>query len=257
MLIDTHSHLYSDAFSDDRKEAIERARAAGVKQIFLPAIDSEHHRNLIALAHQYPAVFKPMMGLHPCSVKPDTYHKELDTAKQLLDAEPCIAVGEIGIDLYWDKSTLAIQKEAFKTQIAWAKERKLPIVIHCREAFDEIFEVLDEVNSPKLFGVFHCFTGSLEQAQRIIAYGNFMLGIGGVLTFKNSGLDKVIAQVDMSHLVLETDAPYLAPHPHRGKRNESAYTKLVCEKLAQIKGLTNEQVAEETTANALKIFQLD
>lgn len=256
MLIDTHSHLYLDAFSDDRPEVIERAREVGVSQIFLPAIDSTHHRELIALANEFPDVFKPMMGLHPCSVKPDTYHQELETAKQLLDAEPCIAVGEIGIDLYWDKSTLEIQKEAFKVQIAWAKERKLPIVIHCREAFDEIFEVLDEVNSPELFGVFHCFTGNLEQAQRIIAYENFMLGIGGVLTFKNSGLDKVIADVDMSHLVLETDAPYLAPQPYRGKRNESAYVQQVCEKLAQIKGLSNQQVAEITTANALKIFQL-
>lgn len=256
MLIDTHSHLYLDAFSDDRSDAIDRAREVGVNQIFLPAIDSEHHSDLIALSRQYPAMFKPMMGLHPCSVKPDTYHKELEAARLLLDSEPCIAVGEIGIDLYWDKSTLAIQKEAFKTQIAWAKERKLPIVIHCREAFAEIFEVLDEVNSPELFGVFHCFTGNLQQAQRIIAYQNFMLGIGGVLTFKNSGLDKVIADVDISHLVLETDAPYLAPHPFRGKRNESAYVQHVCEKLAQIKGLTDEQVAEVTTANALKIFQL-
>lgn len=256
MLIDTHSHLYLEAFSDDRPEVIERAREAGVNQIFLPAIDSTHHRDLIALTNEFPDMFKPMMGLHPCSVKPHTYPQELETAKQLLDSEPCIAVGEIGIDLYWDKSTLDIQKEAFKTQIAWAKERKLPIVIHCREAFDEIFEVLDEVNSPELFGVFHCFTGNLEQAQRIIAYENFMLGIGGVLTFKNSGLDKVIAEVDMRHLVLETDAPYLAPQPYRGKRNESAYVQHVCEKLAQIKGLSSQQVAEVTTANALKIFQL-
>lgn len=179
------------------------------------------------------------------------------TAEKLLDnGTPYCAVGEIGIDLYWDKSTLDIQREAFRTQIRWAKERNLPIVIHCREGFDEIFEVIDAENDDSLRGVFHCFTGTSEQAERIIGFGGFLLGIGGVLTFKNSGLDRVVEEIDLKYLVLETDAPYLAPAPHRGKRNESAYVDLVLKKLAEIHGRKESEVAEITSNNAKLMFQL-
>lgn len=256
MIIDTHSHLYLDAFAEDREQVMARARQAGVEKVLLPAIDSSHHDEIKHLVDEFPQYFAPMMGVHPCSVQPGSWQRELEVAEQLLDSGKYCAVGEIGIDLHWDKTTLGIQIEAFKTQINWAKSRKLPIVIHCREAFDEIFEVLDELNDDDLFGVFHCFTGNLGQAQHIINYGQFLLGIGGVLTFKNSGLDKVMKDVDLQHIVLETDAPYLAPAPHRGKRNESAYVALVLEKLAEIKEMKSEEVARITTTNAVKMFQL-
>lgn len=256
MIIDTHSHLYLDAFAEDREQVMARARQVGVEKVLLPAIDSSHHDEIKSLVDAFPNYFVPMMGVHPCSVQPDSWQRELELAEQWLDSGKYCAVGEIGIDLHWDKTTLGIQIEAFKTQINWAKSRKLPIVIHCREAFDEIFEVLVELNDADLFGVFHCFTGNLEQAQHIINYGQFMLGIGGVLTFKNSGLDKVIKDVDLQHIVLETDAPYLAPAPHRGKRNESSYVALVLDKLAEIKEMKSEEVARITTANAVKMFQL-
>lgn len=256
MLIDTHSHLYLDAFAEDRDEMISRARKAGVSKVLLPAIDSSHHEELLQLAASDAEFFRPMMGVHPCSVQPESWPQEKEKALRLLDKGSFCAVGEIGIDLHWDKSTLDLQKEAFRTQINWAKERDLPIVIHCREAFDEIFEVIESENDEKLRGVFHCFTGNADQAQRILGFGGFLLGLGGVLTFKNSGLDKVITDIDLQHLVLETDAPYLAPTPHRGKRNESAYIALVWQKLAMIKGCSEEVVARETTHNAQKMFQL-
>lgn len=255
-MIDTHSHLYVEEFDDDREAVITRAQEAGVKMVLLPAIDARNHHQVTTLCKVQPDFFKPMMGVHPCSVKPDNYKQELSTAKNLLDAGNYIAVGEIGIDLFWDKTTLAIQQEAFKMQISWAKEKKLPIVIHCREAFEEIFEVLDECNDQHLSGVFHCFTGNEAQAKRVIDYGNFMLGIGGVLTFKNSGLDKVLANIPLEYLVLETDSPYLAPVPYRGKRNESAYVALVAQKLAEVKQLALIEIINQTTANAIKMFQL-
>lgn len=257
MFTDTHSHLYLDQFAEDRDAMISRAKEAGVQQVLLPAIDSEHHDKLLQLVSSDNAYFRPMMGVHPCSVKPDTMTRELKIAEKLLgNGKEYCAVGEIGIDLYWDKSTLAIQHEAFNVQIGWAKALDLPIVIHCRDAFDEIFEVIEDCNDDQLRGVFHCFTGNREQAERIIGFGGFMIGLGGVLTFKNSGVDLAIADIDMKHLLLETDAPYLAPAPHRGKRNESAYVALVAKKLAEVKGLAVEEVGRITTNNAKRMFNL-
>lgn len=255
-MIDTHSHLYVEEFDADRVEVMERAKAAGIKQILLPAIDSRSHQQLNSLCEDYPNFFKGMMGVHPCSVKPENWKEELAIAKEFLESRNYVAVGEIGVDLYWDKTTLAIQQQAFAEQIGWAKTKKLPVVIHCREAFNEIFEVLDGFNDEYLRGVFHCFTGNTAQAEKALSYQNFMLGIGGVLTFKNSGLDKVVADIPLQHLVLETDSPYLAPLPYRGKRNESSYTALVAQKLAEVKQIPLQEIVEQTTANAKKMFQL-
>ena len=209
-----------------------------------------------ALENEFPNQCFPMMGLHPCSVNED-FEKELDLMEAKLSEHNYIAIGEIGIDLYWDKTLLKQQEIAFRSQISWAKERGLPIVIHCREAFDEILSILDEVNDDKLFGVFHCFTGSLEQAKHILNYGGFKLGIGGVVTFKNSGLDKVVRELQLKDLVLETDAPYLAPAPFRGKRNESAYLVKVADKLSDIYEVSIEEIAEQTSQNALEVFKMN
>jgi TatD DNase family protein len=254
-LIDTHTHLYSEQFDDDRKEAIQKAIELGVEKFFLPNIDLTSIEGMHALEKKFPSRCFPMMGLHPCSVNAN-FEKELDLMEEKLDQHKYIAIGEIGIDLYWEKSLLKEQEIAFKRQIVWAKRMNLPIVIHCREAFDEILAILDEVNDDKLFGVFHCFTGSLEQANHILGYGNFKLGIGGVVTFKNSGLDKVVQNLELKDLVLETDSPYLAPTPYRGKRNESAYLVNVADKLSDIFELTMEEIAKQTTKNALEIFNI-
>lgn len=252
ILIDTHTHLYSEEFDNDRKEAIERCLANHITKLYLPNVDSESIPRMLELERQFPENCFAMMGLHPCSVK-ENYKEELAIAKNWLDKRKFAAIGEIGIDLYWDKTFLKEQQEAFATQINWALEFDLPIVIHCREAFDEIYEVLSSFKKLPT-GIFHCFSGNKEQADKVIALGGFKLGIGGVLTFKNSGLDKVVEQLDMQHLVLETDSPYLAPIPHRGKRNESSYVKLVAEKLSQLKNISLEEVAEITTKNAIEIF---
>ncbi len=250
---DTHTHLYAKEFDPDRDRLIQEAMAAGITRFFLPNIDSDSVEGMLALQKGYPDACYPMMGLHPCSVKED-YVEELAKLKTELDRGTFVAVGEIGIDLYWDKTFFPQQQEAFKTQCQWAVERDLPIVIHTRSSFDEAFALLDAmVQRPK--GVFHCFSGNMEQAKHAIDLG-FMLGIGGVVTFKNAGVDKVIADIDMQHIVLETDAPYLAPVPHRGKRNEPDYLLLVAEKIATLKGITMEQVADITTANALRLFKL-
>lgn len=250
---DTHTHLYAKEFDPDRDRLIQEAIAAGVTRFFLPNIDSASVEGMLALQKTYPDTCYPMMGLHPCSVKED-YLEELMKLKTELDRGTFVAVGEIGIDLYWDKTFFPQQQEAFKTQCQWAVERDLPIVIHTRSSFDETFALLDTMtHRPK--GVFHCFSGNAEQAKHAIDLG-FMLGIGGVVTFKNSGVDKVVADIDMQHIVLETDAPYLAPVPHRGKRNEPDYLLLVAEKIATLKGITMEQVADITTANALRLFKL-
>lgn len=194
-----------------------------------------------------------MMGLHPCSVKAD-YQQELEHVEKMLSAHQVVAIGEIGIDLYWDKTFLKEQQAAFRYQIRLAKANNLPFVIHCRDAFDEIFEILDEENDENMRGIFHCFTGNLEQAQKIINYGGFKLGIGGVVTFKNAGLDKVVEQISLEHLVLETDAPYLAPVPYRGKRNESAYLIEIATKIASLKQVSLEEVASITTKNSIEVF---
>lgn len=252
LLIDTHTHLYAEEFDLDRDEAIQRCLQNDVKKLYLPNVDSESIGRMLALERQYPDMCIAMMGLHPCSVK-ENYKEELATVKQWLEKRKFVAVGEIGIDLYWDKTFIKEQEEAFNTQIDWAVQYDIPIVIHCREAFDEIVTILDKRNKlPR--GIFHCFSGNIEQARKIIDFGGFKLGIGGVLTFKNSGLDKVVEQIDLQHLVLETDSPYLAPVPFRGKRNESSYTKLVAEKVASIKQISIAQVAEITSQNALQLF---
>lgn len=249
---DTHTHLYSEQFDSDRTAMIEAAIAKGVRTFYLPNIDHESIEGMLKLEEQFPGQCLPMMGLHPCSVNAG-YQQELDTVKQWLDKRRFAAIGEIGIDLYWDKTFIKEQEIAFRQQIDWALESGYTISIHCRNAFDEIYAILKSYpRLPK--SIFHCFSGNTEQANLIVALGNFKLGIGGVVTFKNSGLDKVVENIDLKHLVLETDAPYLAPAPHRGKRNESAYIPLIAEKIAAIKGISLEEVASVTSQNALDIF---
>ncbi len=252
-MIDTHTHLYLDRFDEDRSEMIERAMEKGVKRFYLPNIDSSSIESMLKLEAEYPLECFAMMGLHPCSVK-ENVEEELEIVKKWLNQRPFCAVGEIGLDLYWDKTFFEQQKMAFKTQIQWAKDLDLPIVIHSRDSTQEVIEILREVQDDKLKGIFHCFGGSVEEANAIIELG-FYLGIGGVLTFKKSGLDATMKEVDLKHVVLETDAPFLAPAPYRGKRNESAYVALVAEKMAMIKGISVEEVDRITTQNALNIFE--
>ncbi|KUG11797.1 hydrolase TatD [Elizabethkingia sp. HvH-WGS333] len=252
-MIDTHTHLYSEQFDEDRDEAIKRAKEAGVEKFYLPAIDSETHEKMLELESQYPGKIFAMMGLHPCSVQPETWEKELALVKEYLDKRPFCAIGEIGIDLYWDKSTLDIQVKAFEQQIDWAIEMDLPIVIHTRESFNETFEVLERKKHPKLRGIFHCFSGNLDQAQHAIDLG-FVLGIGGVVTFKNGKIDQFLNEIPLDKIVLETDSPYLAPVPHRGKRNESAYTALVLGKLVDLYKKDYKEIEAITNQNALNIF---
>jgi TatD DNase family protein len=253
-LIDTHTHLFSSQFDEDRNAVVQKAIDNGVSKMLLPNISSETIEAMHQLCQDFPKHCYPMMGLHPCDVK-DDYLKELEIVKAQLDKGKYVAVGEIGIDLYWDKSTLDIQKKAFRQQLIWAKEYDLPVAIHIRESFDEIFEVIEEVNDEKLRGVFHCFTGTKEQGLRAIDMG-FMLGIGGVVTFKNSGLDQTLSGLPLAQLILETDSPYLAPTPHRGQRNESAFIPLMAQKLADIYEMDIEEVARITTQNAKTLFKL-
>ena len=253
-LIDTHTHLFSSQFDEDRNAVVQKAIDNGVSKMLLPNISSETIEAMHQLCQDFPEHCYPMMGLHPCDVK-DDYLKELEIVKAQLDKDKYVAVGEIGIDLYWDKSTLDIQKKAFRHQLIWAKEYDLPVAIHIRESFDEIFEVIEEVNDEKLRGVFHCFTGTKEQGLRAIDMG-FMLGIGGVVTFKNSGLDQALSGLPLAQLILETDSPYLAPTPHRGQRNESAFIPLMAQKLADIYEMDIEEVARITTQNAKTLFKL-
>lgn len=252
ILTDTHTHLYSEEFDLDRNEMIQKAISKGVTRFFVPAIDSTCTQSMYDLEENYPENVFLMMGLHPCYVK-ENYLDELNHIETELSKRKFIAIGEIGIDLFWDKSTLEIQKIAFKHQIQLAKKYQLPIVIHCRESFDEIFEVLESERSDDLFGIFHCFTGNFEQAQQAISL-NMKLGIGGVVTFKNGKIDQFLHQIDMKHIVLETDSPYLAPVPFRGKRNESSYVALVAEKLASIYGVSIHEIAQITTANSKAVF---
>jgi len=252
ILTDTHTHLYSEKFDEDRETVINRALQENVSRFFIPAIDSSYTQSMYDLERDYPENIFLMMGLHPTSVKED-YEKELKKVEEEFQKRDFYAVGEIGIDLFWDKSLLKQQQIAFKHQIQLAKMKKLPIVIHCRDAFDEVFEVLESEKDKNLFGIFHCFTGNYEQARKALSY-NMKLGIGGVVTFKNGGIDKFLNEIPLEHIVLETDAPYLAPSPYRGKRNESAYIKLIAQKVAQIYGVGLEDVAEITTQNSKNIF---
>lgn len=252
IITDTHTHLYSEQFNDDRNEVIQRALDAGVTRFFIPAIDSTSLESMLQLEKDFPENTFLMMGLHPTYVN-ETVEEELTFVKKWLDKHPFYAVGEIGIDLYWDKTFLKQQQYAFKQQIKWAKEKKLPIAIHCREAFNEIFEILEEEKGPDLFGIFHCFTGNLEQAKKAISY-NMKLGIGGVVTFKNGKIDQFLNEIPLEHIVVETDAPYLAPTPFRGKRNETSYITKVVEKLSDIYQITPEKIAEITTQNSINVF---
>ncbi len=252
ILTDTHTHLYSEAFDEDRDSVIQSAINTGVGRFFIPAIDSTYTQSMFDLQRKFPDHMFLMMGLHPTHVK-ENFKDELEHVREMLDDHKFFAVGEIGIDLYWDKTFLKQQQEAFKAQIQLAKKHKLPIVIHCRDAFDEIFEVLEGEKGNDLYGIFHCFTGTLEQAHRAISY-NMKLGIGGVVTFKNGKIDTFLNEIDLKHIVLETDSPYLAPVPYRGKRNESAYLINILKKLTDIYGLSEEEIGTITTENSKEIF---
>jgi TatD DNase family protein len=249
---DTHTHLYSEEFDQDRTDMIQRSINAGVTRMFVPSIDSKYTQKMYDLESQFPDNIYLMMGLHPCYVK-ENYLNELAHVANELSKRKFTAIGEIGIDLFWDKSFLKQQQEVFKYQIQLAKKYKLGINIHCRDAFDEVFEVLESEKSNDLFGIFHCFTGNFEKAKQAINLG-MKLGIGGVATFKNGKIDQFLSKIDLQHIVLETDAPYLAPVPYRGKRNESSYTILVAQKLAEIYNLPIAEIARITTENSKAIF---
>ena len=254
MIVDTHCHLYLDEFKNDIHEVIKRAGAEGVNKFYLPAIDSAEIENIFLLEEKFPGKCIAMMGLHPCSVK-ENYLDELNIVKDWMAKRKFAAVGEIGLDFYWDKTFAVQQYEAFKMQIELSLQYNLPIVIHTRNAMQETIDVVKEYKSKGIRGIFHCFGGTEENANEIIEAG-FYLGIGGVLTYKKSGLAEVLERIDLKHLVLETDAPFLTPVPFRGKRNESSYLKFIVEKLADIKNVTPEEVASVTTTNAQKIFGL-
>lgn len=252
ILTDTHTHIYYETDLEKQKEQLNRCLENNISRLFLPNVDSKSIPMVLSLAQNYPQNCFPMMGLHPCDVKED-YQQELSLIADAIASNKIYAIGEIGIDLYWDQSFLQQQQDAFNRQIEQAKSLDLPIVIHCREAFDEVFEILGQQKDDKLRGIFHCFTGDLQQAHRAIDLG-FYLGIGGVVTYKKAGLDKVVEQLDLSHLVLETDAPYLAPSPHRGKPNESSYLIHIAQKVADLKQCNLAEVAEITTLNSHKVF---
>jgi TatD DNase family protein len=252
ILTDTHTHLYYETDDTKRAQLIQRCIENNIGRLFLPNVDADSIPQVFGLVNEYPDRCYPMLGLHPCSVKAD-WENELAIIQKAAEQNKIVAIGEIGIDLYWDKTTLPEQIKAFKIQIAWAKALKLPIVIHCRDAFNEVFEVLEQEQGDDLRGIFHCFTGNLEQAQKTIELG-FYLGIGGVVTYKNSGLDKVVSEIDLNRIVLETDSPYLAPVPYRGKPNESSYLVYIAQKVADLHQTSLENVADITTQNSKLIF---
>lgn len=252
-LIETHAHIYSSKFDSDRDEVMDQIREAGIERVYMPNVDVETIDAMLACEEKYPDLCIPMMGLHPCDVKED-FQTQLYVMEEWLEKRPFAAVGEIGLDLYWDKTFFEQQKEALKIQIEWAKKKKLPVVIHCRESMDETIELIRQEQDGSLTGVFHCFTGTLQQAQEIIELG-FLLGIGGVSTFKNGGLDQVIPQLELGNLVLETDSPYLAPVPYRGKRNSPVYLPIIAEKIGDYLAISKEEVAKKTKENALNLFR--
>lgn len=250
--IDTHAHLYDKKFKPDWNELVDRMNDSAIERVYLPNIDHTSIEPMFEIELKDEKRFIPMMGLHPCSVKKD-FEKELYIMEEWLNKRKFSAVGEIGLDLHWDKTFFEQQKEAFIIQINWAKKFKIPIAIHTRSSTDEALEILESHKDENLKGVFHCFGGTELQAERIQKL-DFLMGIGGVVTYKNGGLDKVLPNVDLKHLILETDAPYLSPVPHRGKRNESSYIPVIAKKIADIKGLTIKEVAEKTTQNAKTLF---
>ena len=255
-LIDTHAHLFLSQFDNDIDNVIQNAISNGVTKILLPNIDSTTTNQMLKLSERYPKHCFPMIGLHPCSVNIENAEQEIIHVEQMLEKNKFLAIGEIGIDLYWEKSTLDIQKKVFELQINLAKKYSLPIVIHVRDSFKEAIEIIEKLNDDNLSGVFHCFTGNLEEAQRVINLQNFYLGIGGVVTFKNGGLDKIINQINLDHIILETDSPYLTPSPFRGNRNESKYILNITQKLSEIYNIDIESIAEKTTHNAYKLFNI-
>lgn len=254
MFIDTHAHLYSNKFAADREDMVARALDAGVKKLFLPNVDHDSIEGMHALVAAHPDCCFAMMGLHPCHVG-EHNDVAMEEVERLLRSGNYCAVGEIGIDLYWDKTRLVQQQQVFRQQIRWAKELDLPIAIHCRESFDEVIAIVEAENDERLRGVFHCFTGTVEQARRVIALKGFFLGIGGVVTYPKGGLFETLRVVGPEHCVLETDAPYLAPVPFRGKRNESAYIPHIAAKLAEATARSVDEIAHITTANAELLFR--
>jgi len=253
-LIDTHTHIYYHVGSPLLAEQMSRCFEYGINKLFLPNVDVPSIKKVFETANLYPANCFPMLGLHPCSVDM-SYKENLTTIREAFTMSKIYAIGEIGIDLYWETSTLPLQQQAFRIQIEWAKELNLPIVIHCRNAFDEVFEILDELNDEKLYGIFHCFTGNLEQANRAIKLG-FKLGIGGIVTYKKAGLDQVVKNISLEDIVLETDSPYLAPSPFRGKDNQSSYLIYIAQKIADLHEVSIDKIAEITTDNAEKLFKI-
>ena len=255
-MIDTHSHIFESDFLDDLPEVITRAKEVGVQKIFLPNIDDTTVDAMLEVCSQYPGYCYPMLGFHPTSVDTDALKKVKEMKKRLTKGHPYIAIGEVGLDLYWDKTYIKEQKQVLEEQIQWALEEDLPLVIHCREAFPELFEVLRPYKETKLSGVFHSFTGTVEEAEELVDYTRFMIGVNGVVTFKKSTLPDALKIIPMERLVLETDSPYLAPVPFRGKRNETSYVKRVALKLAELYEMEIGEVERQTTANALKVFKI-
>jgi TatD DNase family protein len=254
-LVETHAHLYSDQFAEDRDDMINRLLLAGVQKVVLPNVRSNTIEGMLTLEAKYPSVMYPTIGLHPCEVK-DNFEEELATVKHWLEKRSFTAVGEIGLDYFWDKTHISQQKEALHIQLQWALDYDIPVIIHCRDSFSDAADIIEPYTKKGLQGVYHCFTGPLEDAERAIGMG-FYLGIGGVVTYKNGGLDKVLTADMLPQLVLETDSPYLAPVPYRGKRNETAYLPVIANKLAETLGISSEEVAEATTKNAYKLFRLE
>ncbi len=256
ILIDTHTHLFLEQFDEDRAEVVQNAIKNGVQKLFIPNIDSRTAQKVVQMGKDYPDICYPIIGLHPTSVK-ENYKDELAQVEKYLAKEKFYGIGETGIDLYWDKTFIKEQEEAFRHQINLAKQTKLPLIIHARESFNEIFAIVDELNDENLTGIFHSFTGTIEQAEKIQSYKGFKIGIGGVVTFKNSGLADVVAKIALQQLVLETDSPYLTPTPHRGRRNESTYLTLIAQKIADVHQLDIETVAKTTTENAKELFSIN
>jgi TatD DNase family protein len=250
--IDTHAHIYADEFKTDLADTLQRCEDQGVNKIYMPNVDHTSIDDMLEVEHRWPARCHPMMGLHPCSVKKD-FDRELYIVEEWLSKRKFSAIGEIGTDLYWDKTFWGQQQEALQIQVKWAKKYQLPIVLHCRESLDQTIEIIERLQDGSLRGIFHCFTGTVEQAKKILHLG-FLVGVGGVVTFKNGGLDKVLPELDLQSVVLETDSPYLAPVPHRGKRNEPAYIPLVASKIAELKNCSIEEVQKITTQNASDLF---
>lgn len=255
-MIDTHSHIFEPDFADDLPEVIARAKEIGVEKIFMPNIDDTSVDAMLGVCSQYPGYCFPMLGFHPTSVDADAMPKVKEMKKRLTEGHPYIAIGEVGLDLYWDKTYIKEQQMVLEEQIQWALEWELPLVIHCREAFPELFDVLKPYKETKLTGVFHSFTGTVNEAMELLDYSRFMVGINGVVTFKKSTLPEALKVLPLDRLVLETDSPYLAPVPFRGKRNESSYVKRVAVKLAELYGVEIGEVEWQTTANALKVFKI-